>query len=472
MTTTTDPPTTNQQRQRLFQEIESNKVDPIDLLPDQVEAYVSKISPSKCATVIRELSYILPLIKFDDARYSALDEITGERIYPWSALGHLRRVRRIHGEGSEGGGGNRMAKQGRDEMDSSSSANSVSSQSHSLSPSPSPVPKKRSKLNPPTPIQLEIVLGATSHLDYIQNVNNEYNQKLRLKLNELIASNHLQLEKRFLPGRPAKSQTELEEWGKQYNGNGWWPTVYFEKQSLEYRQNELRLNLDDEWGYMRTFLLEAIQDARNYQKEYSGNGCWFQDQGVVIVCPVSNKVVSRSYSEWTTIINEQKNRANATQRIISLKNHYNKEKENVDDGNHPVRELLLGNPLNTPVMLAIQGVSRMERQTAMGKGLDSESFRKGQYLCTGYDVYLTKEPSVFESMALVHSRVRQVVFGIENKDDGGLGGTGDATAVHCLPGTNHRYRAFKCISNDEGENELYQYCMRLVNNHVSNNHNG
>jgi len=86
-----------------------------------------------------------------------------------------------------------------------------------------------------------------------------------------------------------------------------------------------------------------------------------------------------------------------------------------------------------------------------------------------YDVFLTKEPSVFESMALVHSRVRQVVFGIENKDDGGLGGTGETTAVHCLPGTNHRYRAFKCISNDEDENELYEYCMQLVHN-VSKNH--
>jgi tRNA(Arg) A34 adenosine deaminase TadA len=85
-----------------------------------------------------------------------------------------------------------------------------------------------------------------------------------------------------------------------------------------------------------------------------------------------------------------------------------------------------------------------------------------------YDVYLTKEPSVFESMALVHSRVRQVVFGIENNQDGGLGGTGETTAVHCLPGTNHRYRAFKCIANDQSE--LYQSCMRVVR-HVSNNNN-
>lgn len=62
-------------------------------------------------------------------------------------------------------------------------------------------------------------------------------------------------------------------------------------------------------------------------------------------------------------------------------------------------------------------------------------------------MYMTREPSVFEAMALVHSRVRWVVFGEANKDDGGLGGTGTSNAVHSLPGTNHRYRAFRCEPN-------------------------
>ena len=41
-----------------------------------------------------------------------------------------------------------------------------------------------------------------------------------------------------------------------------------------------------------------------------------------------------------------------------------------------------------------------------------------------YDLYTTREPGVFEAMALVHSRIRRVVFGIPNEKDGGLGGTG------------------------------------------------
>ena len=64
-----------------------------------------------------------------------------------------------------------------------------------------------------------------------------------------------------------------------------------------------------------------------------------------------------------------------------------------------------------------------------------------------YDLYTTHEPSVFEAMALVHSRIRRVVFGRANPFDGGLGGTGPDTAVHCLAGTNHHYRVFFCAAS-------------------------
>jgi tRNA(Arg) A34 adenosine deaminase TadA len=49
-------------------------------------------------------------------------------------------------------------------------------------------------------------------------------------------------------------------------------------------------------------------------------------------------------------------------------------------------------------------------------------------------------------MALVHSRIRRVVFGVPNTLDGGLGGTGMEMAVQSLP-TNHHYRTFCCAPN-------------------------
>mmetsp|Transcript_1874 Transcript_1874/g.3179 ORF Transcript_1874/g.3179 Transcript_1874/m.3179 type:complete len:101 (-) Transcript_1874:74-376(-) len=76
-------------------------------------------------------------------------------------------------------------------------------------------------------------------------------------------------------------------------------------------------------------------------------------------------------------------------------------------------------------------------------------------------------------MALVHSRVRRVVFGIPDRDMGGLGGAdssttdgddaannatggrrtvGDrSTGIHSLPGTNHHYRAFRLDTMETSE---------------------
>jgi len=63
---------------------------------------------------------------------------------------------------------------------------------------------------------------------------------------------------------------------------------------------------------------------------------------------------------------------------------------------------------------------------------------------------------VFEAMALVHSRIRRVVFGVPNKVDGGLGGTGIETAVQSLP-TNHHYRVFACAA----DSELHAKCSEI-----------
>lgn len=109
-----------------------------------------------------------------------------------------------------------------------------------------------------------------------------------------------------------------------------------------------------------------------------------------------------------------------------------------------------------PVMLAIDGVAERDRRRSAAVSLrkrqrvaadqhktekDNETGEEeGEtYLCTGYDVYVDREPCVMCAMALVHSRVRRVVFAALNATDGALV---SAHRLHTIPSLNHHYRVF------------------------------
>ena len=71
------------------------------------------------------------------------------------------------------------------------------------------------------------------------------------------------------------------------------------------------------------------------------------------------------------------------------------------------------------------------------------------YLCTGWDCYVVCEPCVMCAMALVHSRVRRVVFATAQADGGGsLVGRWH---LHGARGINHRYAVYALEDDSEGE---------------------
>ncbi|KAK7169404.1 hypothetical protein R3I93_005391 [Phoxinus phoxinus] len=79
----------------------------------------------------------------------------------------------------------------------------------------------------------------------------------------------------------------------------------------------------------------------------------------------------------------------------------------------------------------------------------SDFFRNGcnsketgqPYICTGYDLYVTREPCVMCAMALVHSRINRVFYGAPSAD----GALGTKYKIHCQKDLNHRFEVFKAV---------------------------
>jgi len=109
-----------------------------------------------------------------------------------------------------------------------------------------------------------------------------------------------------------------------------------------------------------------------------------------------------------------------------------------------------------PVMVAVDAVAERDRRREVddemahkkqkcGEGEDAATAKgdakpSESYLCTGYDVYLDREPCAMCAMALVHSRARRVVFDCANPEDGALL---SSFKLHTIKSLNHHYRVFQ-----------------------------
>jgi len=173
-------------------------------------------------------------------------------------------------------------------------------------------------------VSLEVVLHTK---DFIDNLNQE--EKMRLEKFENLYN--LVREERLLPGRPADSKVELEEF------NNIWPTIYFHKQSDEHKKEELELSKDDICSMIRG-MKSSITDAKTGRDQYR---TWLSEtpefqgpnidiSGAVIINPVDNEVVSTSSHERKVIMKAKSS---------------------------PIVQIFPDciNPLCTPILLAIQG---------------------------------------------------------------------------------------------------------------------
>jgi tRNA-specific adenosine deaminase 3 len=103
-------------------------------------------------------------------------------------------------------------------------------------------------------------------------------------------------------------------------------------------------------------------------------------------------------------------------------------------------------PLQHTVMRCIEAVASIHRTHKRKRAEDPSPADAGdeperqQYLCTGYDLYVTHEPCAMCSMALVHSRIRSVVYDAPGVAGGALG---SVHKLHAIASLNHNFRVFK-----------------------------
>jgi hypothetical protein len=211
-----------------------------------------------------------------------------------------------------------------------------------------------------------------------------------------------------VPRRPPQSQEEARQ------SNQLWPTHFFPLQSVEHKQQRGTLSPQE-----LQVMVERVQGLDKEQGE-----AWVLD-------PSSNLIVAKSGEEEA--LQEEDNKQGGIQGGISM--------------------IRTKNPLATPILFAIQGVSRLERQQQQQQqqGGNSSS-QQHHYLCSGYDLYCNYEPCVFESMAMVHSRLGRVIWSnVVPCPTGSVWRHGlSRHTIHCLPGTNHHFRAleYKRITMD------------------------
>lgn len=259
-----------------------------------------------------------------------------------------------------------------------------------------------------------------------------------------------------VPHSAPSSMTVASKLSKRF-----WPTIYksyspYGPQPAEWRWSEKEL--DNVVGRHMSIALEAGKASSESGYGYKIGAC--------IVEPKSGDLVSlagdaRWVCDSKTRIVSQADQSNgckgspiahAVMRAIGM---VGRQRVIMDRPSLPPSPTI-ENPTNYPFLDSPITPYEINHQTI-------SPLSPGGYLCTGLDLYVTHEPCVMCSMAILHSRFARVVFGHQMSKTGAL----CATKEIKLPGTKTK----QSNSNKNGGNVKKDYAAAVINGSNGQNDN-
>ncbi|KAG7189118.1 hypothetical protein KM043_008691 [Ampulex compressa] len=179
-----------------------------------------------------------------------------------------------------------------------------------------------------------------------------------------------------------------------------------------------------------------------------GGGAWHLEEESKSA-PISEEISAIKRDEFSMSSNRD-DEQDLKGRILDIKRKYNEEAPLF----YPKSLSKIRLPVQTSLSKSVarKGARKNgDGTTILGKKSEESAASSvvekcGPYLCTGYWVFLLKEPCPMCAMALLHSRVSRIFYGLPNPNVGILG---SKAVLHAVPGLNHRYNVWSGILERE-----------------------
>lgn len=216
-----------------------------------------------------------------------------------------------------------------------------------------------------------------------------------------------------------------------------WPCTFHSNKYLEKLCNNVLFNVNEIEGHI-TFMKVALDVGR------LTTSC----VGVIVVDPKINSIVA---------VGHDRRIDNPCQHAIMIAIDNVALTQNGGAWQSPSTAIILDADLNSNG-INLKLLQRLQEKYPLVKfgatpfktksEIDDPS--EGPYLCTSYTVYVTQEPCIMCSMALIHSRAKRVFFGTRNAK----GGLFTLCQIHTVRNLNHHYEVFGGLLEKECEQLL------------------